>query len=121
MALKNSTGYRVTTRDLTSVCDPDKFRAEDVRPVIIFKGIQDNKIVAGINIEMTVNGYEVVLTGEPQISLNHFELRLTGNSAKISPEEREKLERRIEKYKKILATGSLIIDDDGSDPEDDLN
>lgn len=116
MALKNSTGFRVTTRDLTSACNPDKFRAEGVKAELDFKGIIDNKIAGNINIEMTINGHEVLLTGEPQVSLNHFELRLTGNSAKLSPEEREKIKRRIDKMNRMLETGSIIIDED--DEED---
>jgi hypothetical protein len=76
MALKNSTGQKVTTRELTKACDETRMTAIKIDNKIQFKGIVDNKISADINIELIVDGQLVVLVGSPLISLNHFELRL---------------------------------------------
>ena len=127
MALKNATQFRVTTRDLTTACDPRVLKpiitsaedgeedvitfhpdaAKDVVPKLTFLGIQDNKISAKVEISMKINGYEVLLVGEPLISLNHFELQLTGDSAKLSPEEAEKIQKRIQALQDKLAAGVM--------------
>jgi hypothetical protein len=129
MALKNSTNFRVTTRDLTIATDPRVFgkmltntedgseklnpdSAELLEQKIDFKGIVDNKIQAEISLTMKINGWEVLLKGEPTISLNHFELSLTGNSAKLTPEEAEKIQKRIELLQQKLQLGIAPTEDE---------
>lgn len=112
MALKNSTGFRVTTRDLLNACDPKELTAEDIKPTLEFLGIVDNKAQVKVSIDMKVNGYEVNLSGEPLISLNHFELKLTGNSARLSPEEAEKIKKRIEDLQHKLEMGVMPTDEE---------
>ena len=79
MALKNSTGQKVTTRELCKACDSDKqvITNELLKySEISFRGIVDNKINVEILIDLEINGVPVRLRGNPTISLNHFELSL---------------------------------------------
>ena len=112
MALKNSTAFRVTTRELTNACNPEKLTASEIKPKIEFLGISDNKIVTNISISMTINGFDVILAGSPSISLNHFELSLTGDSTKLSPEEADKIVKRIQELNKKLQLGIQATDEE---------
>lgn len=112
MALKNSTNFRVTTRDLQDATNPKDFKAEIMETKFRFDGIDDNKIVGRVDVVLKIGDFEVLLTGEPAISLNHFELQLTGNSAKLTPEEAEKIRKRIEALQEKLQAGVMPTEEE---------
>ena len=115
MALKNSTNFRVPTRELQIATDPKNFTAEILETKLRFDGIDDNKMACRIDVVLKIGNFEVLLTGEPMISLNHFELQLTGNSAKLTPEEAEKIAKRIQALQEKLAAGVMPTEDEMRD------
>ena len=112
MALKNATNFRVTTRDLQNATDPKNFTAEILDQKIKFNGIVDNKISARVDVVLKIEGFEVLLVGEPLISLNHFELQLTGNSARLTPEEAERIQKRIMLLQEKLKAGVMPTEEE---------
>jgi len=121
MALKNSTKFKVTTRDLTDATDPRIFgtdhpdSAKEVKTVVNFCGIKDNKILLTLEVFMKIGEHEVLLKGDPEISLNHFELELTGESAKLTPEEKIKIQQRIASLQAKLEAGVAVSDIDNDE------
>jgi len=115
MALKNTTGFRCTTRDFINALQAGRFTARDVKPRISVIGVDENKILFDISVEMVIpkgdgDEVEVLLTGQPPVSLNHFELKLTGRSARLSPEEAEKMKRRIQELAQQLELNGISVD-----------